>query len=84
MSSYTTLVNVDVDTAGKLTQYIAQLIGGTEGSEFSTACKTLITEAKTEALITKFLEKKNVIMKVENEKGRYGSFVVFDITKFHY
>lgn len=72
MASFTTLVNVDGDTATKLSLYISQLVGGPEGSEYITACKLLIEQQKTEDLITKFLEKKALIMGVDNEKDVEG------------
>lgn len=84
MASYTTLVNVDGDTAPKLSHYISQLVGGTDGIEYFTACKQLIEEQKTEELIAKFLEKKDLIMGVENEKDVEGCveaivFVMFTL-----
>jgi hypothetical protein len=74
MSSHTTLVNVDVDTASKLALYVSQLIGGPEGSEYFNECKSLAADAKTESLIAKFLEKQSVIFAVENENDIEGFF----------
>lgn len=84
MASYTTLVNVDGDTATKLSFYISQLVGGSDGSEYFTACKQLIEEQKTESLIAKYLEKKDLIMGVDNEKDVEGCieaivFVMFTL-----
>lgn len=72
MSSYTTLVNVDADTATKLAQFISQLVGGNDGNEFNAACKSLITDAKTEDLIAKFLTKRAAIFAMDNEKDIEG------------
>ena len=72
MSSYTTLVNVDADTPTKLAQFISQLVGGNDGNEFNAACKALITEAKTEDLIAKFLAKKAAIFAMEHDKDIEG------------
>ena len=77
MASYTTLVNVDVATATKLSQYISQLVGGAEGAAYFELCKPLIEDAKTEELIAKFLEKIDVIMSVDHDRGSY-----FNITKY--
>jgi hypothetical protein len=84
MASYTTLVNVDGDTATKLSLYISQLIGGAEGNDYMTACKILIEEQKTEELISKFLAMKDLIMAVDNEKDVEGCieaivFVMFTL-----
>ena len=84
MASFTTLVNVNGDTATKLSLYISQLVGGPEGSEYITACKVLIEQQKTEELIAKFLEKKELIMGVDNEKDVEGCieaivFVMFTL-----
>ena len=68
----TTLVNVDADTATKLAQYISQLNGGTEDKEFTAACKSLISEAKTEELIAKFLTKRTAIFAIESDNDVTG------------
>lgn len=73
MASYTTLVNVDGDTAVKLATYISMLIGNAaESTEYLAACNLLIIEQKTEELISNFLEKKDLIMNVDNEKDAEG------------
>jgi hypothetical protein len=84
MASYTTLVNVDGDTATKLSFYISNVVGGIDGTEYFTACKALIEEQKTEELITKFLEKRKEIMNIDNEKDVEGCieaivFVMFTL-----
>lgn len=73
MASYTTLVHVDGDTPNKLALFISQLVGGAEGAEYVTACKLLIDAQKTEDLISKFLEKKDLILGV-NERDVEGCF----------
>ena len=72
MASYTTLVNVDADTATKLAQYVAHLVGGTEGPEFLSQCKALITAAKTEELVAKFLAQRAAIFGAESEQDVEG------------
>jgi hypothetical protein len=74
MSSHITLVNVDGAAASKLSNYIAQLIGGAEASTFFGECKTLAEGQQTAGLIAKFLEKSSAIFGVENDKDVEGVF----------
>jgi hypothetical protein len=74
MASYTTLVDVDADTASKLAQYVSTLIGGTEGTDFNTACKKLIEDSKTEDLVAKFLQQNKAIFAIENDGDVVGFF----------
>jgi translation initiation factor 3 subunit M len=68
MSSYTTLVNVDADTAPKLVQIIASLLDSTSSSTFITQCNELIDNTNTSLLIDVILQKKEVIFDLEKEK----------------
>lgn len=68
MTSYTTLVNVDADTAPKLVQIIASLLDSNDSNDFITQCNDLITTTNTSGLIDVILNKKDLLFNVEKEK----------------
>jgi hypothetical protein len=68
MSSSTTLVNVDADTASELNDFISRVIGN-ESTNFSNETKQLLESEKTEELISKYLEYTDKIFALEDSKG---------------
>lgn len=80
MSSYTTLVNVDADSAIKLSSLVAQLLPTEDVDAFMNECKNLIVEQKTQAFIEKILTKKDFILSEDNYDDIEGTFqVIFSI-----
>lgn len=75
--SYCNLVNIDADTAPKLVDFIANLLGG-EGSGESAAflgeCKSLTTPDKYSELVLKLLGQHEAVMAMENEGDVEGFF----------
>lgn len=70
MSSHTTLVNIDADTAIKVATFISQQISdGAQAKAYLTECSSLIDSAQTQPLIAKLLEQKDNILAMENESG---------------
>ena len=61
MTSYTTLVNVDAETALKVSQFVSKLLPAAEQDSFLTECKTLIDSTKAGDLIEKILEHRDTI-----------------------
>jgi len=76
--SYCNLVNIDADTAPKLVDFIANLLGGGEGSGESAAflgeCKSLTTPDKYSELVLKLLGQHEAVMAMENEGDVEGFF----------
>jgi translation initiation factor 3 subunit M len=68
MSSFTTLVNVDADTAPKLVQIIAGLLEGNNSNIFLTKCNALVENTKTAELIDEILEKRDILFSLEKDK----------------
>ena len=68
MSSYTTLVNVDADTAPKLVQIIASLLDTNDSNGFLTQCNELINTTKTSELVDVILSKKELLFNIEKDK----------------
>ena len=73
MASYTTLVNVDSETALKVSTFIAKLIPS-DGEVFLEECKVIISARDTSALINKLLTKQDLIIALENETGTNLNF----------
>jgi len=70
MSAYTTLVNVDTDTSSKLIQFVAASFKKNDlGAIFVTQCGELIESSNIEALISKIMEQKEVILSMDDERG---------------
>jgi hypothetical protein len=70
MASYTTLVNVDAETAHKLTLFVSQLLPSAEGQQFYNESKSLIDSVKTAELINKILEQSKYILAIDDETGK--------------
>lgn len=73
-SSLTSIVNLDAETAIKLSQFIASLGSGAPDAAFADACKSLIENAQTEALVTKFLTKQDAFFALESDSDIEGIF----------
>lgn len=75
--SYTTLVNVDAETAQKLAEFIGSKFSASES--YVSDCKQLIDSAQTSALIAKLLEKQDILLDLESDNGMelYFGFVDF-------
>eukprot|EP01038_Epipyxis_sp_PR26KG_P013111 gene13111-17575_t len=74
MTSYTTLVNVDGDTAAKLSQMISHLLPASEGTAFFSECQNYIENVQTAELIDKLLEKIDVILTIDSDTDLEGIF----------
>mmetsp|Transcript_15868 Transcript_15868/g.23898 ORF Transcript_15868/g.23898 Transcript_15868/m.23898 type:complete len:396 (+) Transcript_15868:45-1232(+) len=73
--AHTTLVNVDIETAPKLASFIADLIEEQEEKhQYLDECKAMIEAAQTYELLSKFLEKSDLILSMENGQDAEGSF----------
>lgn len=71
MTTYTTLVNVDADTAQKLASFVASKLETAEQTErFNTECLQLIEKAASHDLVNKILEHNDIILSLENEEGK--------------
>ena len=68
MASYTTLVHVHVETALKVSSFVAGLLPA-GGEKFEEECKTAINAQNTSQLMAKFLSQQDIIFGLENEKG---------------
>ena len=68
MASYTTLVHVHVETALKVSSFVAGLLPA-GGDKFEEECKTAINAQNTSQLMAKFLSQQDIIFGLENEKG---------------
>lgn len=68
MASFTTLVNVDADTASKLCHMISQLMVA-DGEQYFNTCRGMIESNQTDALIEKIMEQKDVILALDSEIG---------------
>jgi hypothetical protein len=79
MEAFTTLVNVDEETAIKLVSYISSLIeekggpgigGATAATNFLSECDQLIEEGNTSALIERILSSSDILFEADVESGR--------------
>lgn len=84
MSSFTSLVNVDADTAPKLAEFIAaQYADASTAAAFTTECEKLIASSSYNALVLKFIEQNELILSLENEGDIEGYFqAIVSITLF--
>jgi translation initiation factor 3 subunit M len=74
MASYTTLVNVDADSAIKLSSLISQILPTEDVETFMNECQNLIDSQKTQAFIEKILTKKDFILSEDNNNDIEGTF----------
>ena len=74
MSSHTELVNVDAETAPKLAEWVAGLLGGAAGEAFSAECSKLIGDGNYSQLVLKFIDQHEAILALENEGDIEGYF----------
>ncbi len=78
MTTYTTLVNVDADTAQKLASFIASKLDSAESTErFNAECLQLIEKAATQELVNKILEQNDIILSLDDEGGKRVHFCSF-------
>lgn len=78
MTTYTTLVNVDADTAQKLASFIASKLDSAESTErFNAECLQLIEKAATQELVNKILEQNDIILSLDDEGGKGIHFCSF-------
>jgi hypothetical protein len=76
MTTYTTLVNVDADTAQKLVSFISSKLDNSEQSQqFNQECLQLIETIAIPELVSKILEHNDVILSLDNDEGEYLCFV---------
>ena len=72
--TYTTLVNIDVDTAQSVAQFIGSKLGDVEEAKiYVDTCIQLIGNSNSLGLIEKFLEKHNVLLDLETDEGELSS-----------
>ena len=78
------LVNVDAESASKLAEWTAGLLGeGAGGAAFSAECTNLIKAGNYSQLVLKFIEQHEAIMALESEADIEGFFqAVVSITLF--
>eukprot|EP01031_Cornospumella_fuschlensis_P034125 gene34125-41300_t len=73
--TYTTLVNIDVDTAQSVAQFIGSKLGDVEEAKiYVDTCIQLIGNSNSLGLIEKFLEKHNVLLDLETDEEVIDSF----------
>lgn len=81
MTTYTTLVNVDADTASKLAFFIASKLPTPEATElFNKECLELIQKVASQELVNKLLEQNDIILSLENNEGKHNfllSYLIF-------
>jgi hypothetical protein len=70
MTSYTTLVNVDADSAQKLATFIAsKLPTEAANKQFLQECMQFIEKASSHDLVNKLLEQNEIILSLEKDEG---------------
>lgn len=75
MTTYTTLVNVDADTAQKLASFIASKLPTPEASnQFNQECLQLIEKLSSQALVSKLLEQNEIILALESNEEVEGCY----------
>jgi hypothetical protein len=70
MTTYTTLVNVDAESALKLASFIASKLPSPQESEqFSKECTELIEKMASHELVKKILQHNDIILSLESDDG---------------
>ena len=70
MSSFTTLVNTDIDAAQKLTEFIATLLPTEQQQSFTTQSNQLIDNGRAHEVVMNLLEQSHLILALESDEGK--------------